>query len=45
MGDGIAKIKGFTIFVSGLKVGETAKVRIVSVKPRFALAVKTLAEE
>lgn len=43
-GDGIARIKGFTIFVSGLKVGEKAKVRIVSVRPRFAVAVKSAEE-
>ena len=43
-GDGIAKIKGFTIFVSGLQIGETAKVRIVSVRPRFAIAVKSVGE-
>ena len=44
MGDGIAKIKGFTIFVAGLKVGEKAKVKIVSVRPRFAIGVKSVKE-
>jgi len=44
MGDGIAKIDGFTIFVSGLKVGEKAKVRIVSVRPKFAIGVKAAKE-
>jgi predicted RNA-binding protein with TRAM domain len=43
-GDGIAKIKGFTVFVSGLKIGEKARVKIVSVRPRFAIAVKSVGE-
>ncbi len=37
-GDGIAKIDGFTVFVSGLEEGETATVRIDDVKPRYAFA-------
>jgi predicted RNA-binding protein with TRAM domain len=44
MGNGIAKIKGFTVFVAGLKVGEKAKVKIVSVRPRFAIGVKAVKE-
>jgi len=44
-GDGIAKIEGFTIFVEGLRVGETARVKIVSVRPRFAIAVKSTGGE
>ncbi len=36
-GDGIAKKDGFVIFIKGAKEGETVKVRIVEVKPRFAI--------
>jgi 23S rRNA (uridine2552-2'-O)-methyltransferase len=35
-GDGIAKVEGFTVFVSGVEKGETVEVRIDDVKPRFA---------
>ncbi|MDS0281853.1 23S rRNA (uridine(2552)-2'-O)-methyltransferase [Haloarcula onubensis] len=35
-GDGIAKVDGFTVFVSGVDQGETLDVRIDDVKPRFA---------
>ena len=37
-GDGIAKIEGFTVFVSGVDEGETVEVRIDDVKPRYAFA-------
>ncbi len=37
-GDGIAKKDGFVIFVKGAKKGDTVNVKIVEVKPRFALA-------
>ena len=37
-GDGIAKIEGFIIFVSGAKVGQQAKIKIIDVAPRFAKA-------
>jgi len=37
-GDGIAKVDGFTVFVSGVEKGETVEVRIDDVKPRFAFA-------
>lgn len=37
-GDGIAKIEGFTLFVSGTEVGETATVRVTDVKPRYGFA-------
>jgi 23S rRNA (uridine2552-2'-O)-methyltransferase len=37
-GDGIARIDGFTIFVSGAEEGETVRVRIGDVKPRFGFA-------
>jgi predicted RNA-binding protein with TRAM domain len=36
-GDGIAKKDGFVIFVKGAKEGETVKVRITDVRPRFAI--------
>jgi 23S rRNA (uridine2552-2'-O)-methyltransferase len=37
-GDGIAKVEGFTVFVSGAEAGETVTVRIDDVKPRYAFA-------
>jgi len=37
-GDGIAKVEGFTVFVSGVEEGETLNVRIDDVKQRFAFA-------
>jgi predicted RNA-binding protein with TRAM domain len=37
-GDGIARIEGFVIFVSGAKVGDEVKVSITDVRPRFATA-------
>ena len=37
-GDGIAKIEGFVIFVSGDRVGDHVKFRITRVARRFATA-------
>jgi predicted RNA-binding protein with TRAM domain len=37
-GDGIARVKGFVIFVKGGKVGQKTKVKIVNVGARFATA-------
>ncbi|MFC6721340.1 SAM-dependent methyltransferase [Halobacteriaceae archaeon SHR40] len=37
-GDGIAKVDGFTVFVSGASEGETVDVVVDEVKPRFAFA-------
>mgnify|MGYP000049369297 CR=1 FL=1 len=37
-GDGIARVDGFTVFVSDADVGEELTVRIADVKPRFAFA-------
>jgi predicted RNA-binding protein with TRAM domain len=37
-GDGIAKIRGFLIFVPNSKIGERVKVRILSVGGKFAVA-------
>ncbi len=37
-GDGVAKIEGFVIFVSGAKVGQKATVKITNVANRFATA-------
>ena len=37
-GDGIARIQGYLIFVSGSKIGERVKVRIRSVSGKFAVA-------
>jgi predicted RNA-binding protein with TRAM domain len=37
-GDGIARIKGFVIFVAGAQAGQKANVRITSVGDRFAKA-------
>ncbi|WP_173866230.1 TRAM domain-containing protein [Thermococcus henrietii] len=36
-GDGIARIKGFVIFVPNTEVGEEVQIEIKSVKERFAL--------
>jgi 23S rRNA (uridine2552-2'-O)-methyltransferase len=37
-GDGIAKVEGFTLFVSGVEEGETLDVRVDDVKPNYAFA-------
>jgi 23S rRNA (uridine2552-2'-O)-methyltransferase len=37
-GDGIAHVEGFTLFVSGVKEGETLRVRVDDVKPRYGFA-------
>lgn len=37
-GDGIAKIEGFIVFVSGAKVGDEVKIRVNSVRRNFAFA-------
>ncbi len=37
-GDGIAKVKGFVIFVAGTKQGETVKVRISKVLRKVGFA-------
>jgi 23S rRNA (uridine2552-2'-O)-methyltransferase len=37
-GDGIAKVDGFTLFVDGATEGETLRVRVTDVKPRFGFA-------
>ena len=37
-GDGIARIEGFTVFVPGAEEGETVRIRVEDVKPRFAFA-------
>ncbi|QLG28151.1 TRAM domain-containing protein [Halorarum halophilum] len=37
-GDGIARIDGFTVFVSDAAEGETVRARVGDVKPRFAFA-------
>ncbi|WP_135364751.1 23S rRNA (uridine(2552)-2'-O)-methyltransferase [Halosimplex halophilum] len=37
-GDGIAKVEGFTLFVSGVEEGETVEVRVDDVKPNYAFA-------
>ncbi|MGB9980304.1 TRAM domain-containing protein [Methanobacterium sp.] len=37
-GDGIAKIEGFIIFVSGAKKGDEVKIRITSTRRNFAFA-------
>lgn len=38
-GDGVAKIQGFVIFVSGGKVGDKVKIKVETVGPRFATAI------
>jgi predicted RNA-binding protein with TRAM domain len=37
-GEGVAKIDGFVIFVTGGKQGEKARIKITQVSPRFANA-------
>ena len=37
-GDGVAHVEGFTLFVSGVEEGETVRVRVDDVKPRYAFA-------
>ena len=37
-GDGIAKIEGFIVFVSGAKKGDEVKIKINSVRRNFAFA-------
>ena len=37
-GDGIAKVEGFTLFVPGAEAGESLRVRVTEVKPRFGFA-------
>jgi predicted RNA-binding protein with TRAM domain len=37
-GDGIARIQGFVIFVKEGKVGQNAKIKVVQVGNRFAIA-------
>ncbi len=37
-GDGVAKIDGFVIFVTGGKQGEKARIKVTQVGPRFATA-------
>ena len=37
-GDGIARLQGFVIFVSGGKPGDKVKIRVTSVANRFAQA-------
>lgn len=37
-GDGIARIRGFVIFVEGARAGERVKIKVVDVGNRFAKA-------
>jgi 23S rRNA (uridine2552-2'-O)-methyltransferase len=37
-GDGVAKVDGYTLFVSGVEVGEAVEVRVDDVKPTYAFA-------
>jgi len=37
-GDGIARVQGFVVFVPGANVGDEVKVRIKTVRRRFAIA-------
>jgi len=38
-GDGLAIINGFNIYVSGAKIGDYVKIRIVDIRGNFARAV------
>jgi predicted RNA-binding protein with TRAM domain len=44
-GDGIAKVQGFVIFVKNAKVGQSTKVKITNVGPRFATAELAASQE
>jgi predicted RNA-binding protein with TRAM domain len=37
-GDGIARIEGFVVFVTGAKLGDEVKIRITSTRRNFAFA-------
>jgi 23S rRNA (uridine2552-2'-O)-methyltransferase len=37
-GDGVAKVEEFTLFVPGAEAGETVRVRVTDLKPRFGFA-------
>ncbi len=37
-GDGIARIEGFVVFVSGAKLGDEVKIRITSTRRNFGFA-------
>ena len=37
-GDGIAKVEGFIVFVSGAKKGDEVKIRVTSTRRNFAFA-------
>ena len=37
-GDGIARIEGFVVFVSGAKLGDEVKIRVNSTRRNFAFA-------
>jgi 23S rRNA (uracil1939-C5)-methyltransferase len=37
-GDGIARIKGFVIFVPQTKVGDEVKIKVETVRQKFAIA-------
>ena len=37
-GDGVARIRGFVIFVKGGRIGQDAKVKVTSVEEKFAKA-------
>ena len=37
-GEGVARIRGFVVLVPDAKPGERLRVKIVSVRPRFAIA-------
>ena len=44
-GDGVAKIDGFIIFVSGAQRGEKVRIKVTQVGPRFANAQKVESTE
>ena len=39
-GDGITRVQGFVVFVPDTKIGDEIKIRITSVRRRFAFAEK-----
>ena len=37
-GDGIARIEGFVVFVTGAKIGDEVKIKITSIRRNFGFA-------
>lgn len=44
-GDGVARVEGVVVFVSGAEEGESVRIEILDVKPRFAFARRVEGEQ